>query len=49
MSVIKPKDKYVFKCDKWLSVDEDHHEIVRELPATGPLAPSVPLPGKCTS
>ncbi|XP_063722696.1 lipoxygenase homology domain-containing protein 1-like isoform X2 [Symsagittifera roscoffensis] len=44
VSVIKPKDKYVFKCDKWLSVDEDHHEIVRELPATGPLAPSVPLP-----
>lgn len=35
--------KYSFKCDRWLSKDEDDHQIIRELPAFGP--DIEPLPG----
>ncbi|XP_072269601.1 lipoxygenase homology domain-containing protein 1 [Pyxicephalus adspersus] len=31
------KDKYTFKCGRWLDLNEDDGEIVRELPAEGPL------------
>lgn len=36
-------EKYSFQCGRWLDVNEDDNEIVRELPATGPLVPE-PLP-----
>ncbi|CAL1540467.1 unnamed protein product [Lymnaea stagnalis] len=37
------KERYTFKCNRWLAEDEDDHELVRELPAE---APSIkkPLP-----
>ncbi|XP_073475133.1 lipoxygenase homology domain-containing protein 1 [Aquarana catesbeiana] len=31
------KEKYTFKCGRWLDLNEDDGEIVRELPAEGPL------------
>lgn len=38
-------DKYSFECGRWLDINEDDNEIVRELPATG--APiDEPLPCK---
>jgi len=43
MQHAKSKDKYSFKCDRWLSKDEDDHQIIRELPASGP--DIEPLPG----
>uniref|UniRef100_A0A3P9N0R2 Lipoxygenase homology PLAT domains 1 n=1 Tax=Poecilia reticulata TaxID=8081 RepID=A0A3P9N0R2_POERE len=30
-------DKYSFECGRWLDINEDDNEIVRELPATGTL------------
>uniref|UniRef100_A0A3B5KPH2 Lipoxygenase homology PLAT domains 1a n=1 Tax=Xiphophorus couchianus TaxID=32473 RepID=A0A3B5KPH2_9TELE len=30
-------DKYSFECGRWLDINEDDNEIVRELPATGAL------------
>ena len=30
-----PSRKFFFPCGKWLSADEDHGEVVRELPANG--------------
>ena len=30
------KERYVFRCNRWLAKDEDDHQIVRELPADGP-------------
>ncbi|XP_029436484.1 lipoxygenase homology domain-containing protein 1 [Rhinatrema bivittatum] len=35
------KDKYLFKCGRWLDLNEDDNEIVRELPAEGPLVESL--------
>lgn len=35
------KEKYTFKCDRWLDINEDDNEIVRELPAEGPLVTEV--------
>ncbi|KAI1905273.1 hypothetical protein AGOR_G00014410 [Albula goreensis] len=37
------KEKYSFSCGRWLDINEDDNEIVRELPATGDLLPE-PLP-----
>lgn len=38
-------EKYSFECGRWLDINEDDNEIVRELPATG--APvNEPLPCK---
>uniref|UniRef100_A0AAV2MQR6 PLAT domain-containing protein n=1 Tax=Knipowitschia caucasica TaxID=637954 RepID=A0AAV2MQR6_KNICA len=31
------KEKYTFPCERWLDVNEDDNEVVRELPATGAL------------
>ncbi|XP_041435163.1 lipoxygenase homology domain-containing protein 1-like [Xenopus laevis] len=39
------KVKYNFKCGRWLDINEEDHEIVREIPAEGPLVDSV-LPGE---
>lgn len=36
-------EKYSFQCGRWLDVNEDDNEIVRELPAAGPLV-AEPLP-----
>lgn len=30
-------EKYSFQCGRWLDVNEDDNEIIRELPATGAL------------
>lgn len=38
-------DKYSFECGRWLDINEDDNEIVRELPATGALIDE-PLPCK---
>lgn len=38
------KEKYVFKCGRWLAKDEDDGETVREIPAEGP-GIKQPLPG----
>ncbi|XP_056399217.1 lipoxygenase homology domain-containing protein 1 isoform X2 [Hyla sarda] len=35
------KEKYTFKCGRWLDLNEDDGEIVRELPAEGPLVANV--------
>ncbi|OCT98890.1 hypothetical protein XELAEV_180111242mg, partial [Xenopus laevis] len=35
------KVKYNFKCGRWLDINEEDHEIVREIPAEGPLVDSV--------
>ncbi|KAG9471796.1 hypothetical protein GDO78_022716 [Eleutherodactylus coqui] len=35
------KEKYTFKCGRWLDPNEDDCEIVRELPAEGPLVVNV--------
>lgn len=40
------KEKYTFPCERWLDINEDDNEVVRELPATGDLIDE-PLP--CTS
>ncbi|XP_056146384.1 lipoxygenase homology domain-containing protein 1 [Lampris incognitus] len=37
------KEKYSFHCGRWLDINEDDNEIIRELPATGALIPE-PLP-----
>uniref|UniRef100_A0AAY4A0E6 PLAT domain-containing protein n=1 Tax=Denticeps clupeoides TaxID=299321 RepID=A0AAY4A0E6_9TELE len=37
------RDKYSFSCGRWLDINEDDNEIIRELPATGSLVPE-PLP-----
>ncbi|XP_035234693.1 lipoxygenase homology domain-containing protein 1 isoform X2 [Anguilla anguilla] len=34
------KDKYTFPCGRWLDVNEDDNEIIRELPATGEHIPT---------
>uniref|UniRef100_A0A3B3CLJ0 Lipoxygenase homology PLAT domains 1b n=1 Tax=Oryzias melastigma TaxID=30732 RepID=A0A3B3CLJ0_ORYME len=31
------KEKYTFPCERWLDINEDDNEVVRELPATGDL------------
>lgn len=36
-------EKYSFSCGRWLDINEDDNEIVRELPATGTLI-AEPLP-----
>lgn len=36
-------EKYSFQCGRWLDVNEDDNEIIRELPAAGALAAD-PLP-----
>lgn len=33
---LETKERFVFNCNRWLSKDEEDHEIVRELPADGP-------------
>lgn len=38
-------EKYSFQCGRWLDINEDDNEIVRELPATGALIEE-PLPCK---
>ncbi|XP_042187934.1 lipoxygenase homology domain-containing protein 1 [Callorhinchus milii] len=35
------QEKYDFKCNRWLDMNEDDHEIIRELTAEGPLVPNV--------
>ena len=40
----RTKDKFSFKCERWLSKSEDDHQIIRELPAVGKGVD--PLPGK---
>ncbi|XP_074850459.1 lipoxygenase homology domain-containing protein 1 isoform X1 [Carettochelys insculpta] len=35
------KEKYTFNCGRWLDVNEDDNEIIRELPAEGPLVTEV--------
>ncbi|XP_030623777.1 lipoxygenase homology domain-containing protein 1 [Chanos chanos] len=37
------KEKYSFTCGRWLDINEDDNEIIRELPATGLPVPE-PLP-----
>ncbi|XP_057216274.1 lipoxygenase homology domain-containing protein 1-like isoform X1 [Triplophysa rosa] len=37
------REKYSFACNRWLDINEDDNEIIRELPATGALVPE-PLP-----
>ena len=32
---METKEKYYFNCNRWLSRDEEDHEIVREMPAEG--------------
>lgn len=39
------KNRFLFNCDRWLADDEDDHECVRELPATGTTIEK-PVPGK---
>lgn len=39
------REKYSFQCGRWLDVNEDDNEIIRELPATGVLIDE-PLPCK---
>lgn len=39
-------EKYSFTCGRWLDVNEDDNEIVRELPAMGSLVDE-PLPCEC--
>lgn len=36
-------EKYSFQCGRWLDVNEDDNEIIRELPAAGALV-AEPLP-----
>lgn len=31
------KEKYSFECGRWLDINEDDNEIIRDLPATGAL------------
>uniref|UniRef100_A0A8C2K356 Lipoxygenase homology domains 1a n=1 Tax=Cyprinus carpio TaxID=7962 RepID=A0A8C2K356_CYPCA len=35
------REKYSFVCNRWLDINEDDNEIVRELPATGKLVPEI--------
>ncbi|CAL8278491.1 unnamed protein product [Merluccius merluccius] len=37
------KEKYSFDCGRWLDINEDDNEIIRDIPATGDLIPD-PLP-----
>ncbi|XP_034152949.1 lipoxygenase homology domain-containing protein 1-like, partial [Esox lucius] len=37
------REKYSFNCGRWLDINEDDNEIIRELPATSALIPE-PLP-----
>lgn len=39
------REKYSFQCGRWLDVNEDDNEIIRELPANGALIDE-PLPRK---
>uniref|UniRef100_A0A8B9DTI0 Lipoxygenase homology domains 1 n=1 Tax=Anser cygnoides TaxID=8845 RepID=A0A8B9DTI0_ANSCY len=39
------KEKYSFNCGRWLDINEDDNEIVRELPAEGTLVTEV-MPGE---
>uniref|UniRef100_A0A8C3PSX0 Lipoxygenase homology domains 1 n=1 Tax=Calidris pygmaea TaxID=425635 RepID=A0A8C3PSX0_9CHAR len=39
------KEKYTFNCGRWLDINEDDNEIVRELPAEGSLVTEV-MPGE---
>lgn len=39
------REKYNFACNRWLDINEDDQEIIRELPATGVHVPE-PLPRK---
>lgn len=39
------KEKYSFLCGRWLDINEDDNEIIRELPAVGKCVPE-PLPCK---
>ena len=39
------REKYSFACGRWLDINEDDNEIIRELPATGALIDE-PLPCK---
>uniref|UniRef100_A0A8C0FBZ6 Lipoxygenase homology domains 1 n=1 Tax=Bubo bubo TaxID=30461 RepID=A0A8C0FBZ6_BUBBB len=39
------KEKYSFNCGRWLDINEDDNEIVRELPAEGSLVTEV-MPGE---
>ena len=37
------KEKYLFRCNRWLAKDEDDHEIIRELPAEGKHISPLPI------
>lgn len=37
MENVMTKEKYTFKCGRWLAMDEDDYSTVREMPAEGPL------------
>lgn len=39
------KEKYSFNCGRWLDINEEDNEIVRELPAEGSLVTEV-MPGE---
>lgn len=36
MENLKTNKRYVFRCGRWLSKDDDDKQIIRELPAEGP-------------
>lgn len=36
MENLLTRDRYVFRCGRWLSKNEDDKQIIRELPADGP-------------
>ena len=39
------REKYSFTCGRWLDINEDDNEIIREMPAVGANIPE-PLPCK---
>ena len=43
MENLKTNKRYLFRCGRWLSKDDDDKQIIRELPAEGP-GISKPLP-----
>ncbi len=43
MENLNTKERYIFRCGRWLSKKEDDKQIIRELPAEGPGIPR-PLP-----
>ena len=42
---VHTQEQHVLYVSRWLAVDEDDHEIIRELPVRGSLAAADTLPG----